>query len=56
MTPEVAKSLSEQIPVGRFGEPEEVAKAVAFLASEASSHITGAVIEVTGGRTEYFLN
>jgi 3-oxoacyl-[acyl-carrier protein] reductase len=39
-------------PVGRFGEPEEVARAVAFLASEAAGFIHGAMLNVDGGWAE----
>jgi 3-oxoacyl-[acyl-carrier protein] reductase len=38
------------IPMGRAGEPEEVANVAVFLASPLSSYLTGAVLEVTGGR------
>ena len=38
-----------RIPMARFGEPEEVAKAVLFLASDLSSYITGHVLHITGG-------
>ena len=37
-------------PLGRFGQPEDVAAAVAFLASPAARHITGAVLNVDGGQ------
>ncbi|HET9998988.1 MAG TPA: SDR family oxidoreductase [Nocardioides sp.] len=36
-------------PIGRLGEPREVAEAIAFLASDAASFITGAVLPVDGG-------
>jgi len=43
------KKLAE-IPMGRVGEPDEVAKVVLFLASDLSSYMTGAVLEIGGGR------
>jgi len=42
--------ILEQIPMRRFGNPEEVAKAVSFLASEDASYITGHVLNVNGGQ------
>lgn len=41
--------LEAQIPVGRFGEPREMADAVAFLASDEAAYITGVVLPVDGG-------
>lgn len=43
------KELKAMIPVQRFGKPEEVAHAVAFLASPESAYITGVVLSVNGG-------
>ncbi|QAA31936.1 elongation factor P 5-aminopentanone reductase [Clostridium manihotivorum] len=44
-----AAELTEEIPMGRFGEGSEVAEVVSFLCSEQSSYVTGQVITVDGG-------
>ncbi len=48
---EKLESMAENIPCKRIGEPNDVANAVLFLASEESSYITGQVIHVNGGLT-----
>src|SRR5439155_164589 len=45
----------EQIPLRRFGRPEEVADVICFLASDRGSYVTGAVIPVDGGLTRFLL-
>jgi NAD(P)-dependent dehydrogenase (short-subunit alcohol dehydrogenase family) len=48
---EVLERLGEAIPMGRVARAEEVARAVAFLASDEASFITGALIPVDGGNS-----
>jgi NAD(P)-dependent dehydrogenase (short-subunit alcohol dehydrogenase family) len=48
---ETRKLIAARHPLGRFAQPEEIAQAVAFLASEESSFVTGAVLPVDGGYT-----
>jgi len=47
----IKEEMMAEIPMRRFGKPEEVAAAVAFLASPAAAYITGTQITVDGGRT-----
>ncbi len=46
---DVKKAMLQNIPLGKFGEPEDVANVVLFLASDAAKYITGQVISVNGG-------
>ncbi len=48
-TPEAIRNFVNNIPLGRVGAPEEVARTILFLASEASSYLVGETIEVNGG-------
>ena len=49
LTDEQRAALIEQIPAGRLGDPDDIAAAVAYLASPAASYITGETIHVNGG-------
>lgn len=49
LSEEVQANVKKQIPLGQFGKPEDVAEAVAFLASEKARYITGQVLSVDGG-------
>jgi acetoacetyl-CoA reductase len=47
---DIMKQIVAQIPVGRIGEPEEIARAVVFLAADEASFITGETLSINGGQ------
>jgi NAD(P)-dependent dehydrogenase (short-subunit alcohol dehydrogenase family) len=49
LPPDMRKEGSEKIYLGRWGQPEEVASTIAFLASDDASFITGSILLVDGG-------
>ncbi len=49
--PQLAEELRAQIPIGRFGTPEEVAGLVSFLAHPEAAYMTGGVVTIDGGRS-----
>jgi len=49
LSPEKAEAFVKSVPLGRAGEPEEIASVIAFLASDAASYVTGQVVYVNGG-------
>ena len=51
LTPEALEALASSQPMGRLGRPEELAKAVLFLASDDASFVTGSAMYVDGGQT-----
>ena len=53
MTPEHIQFMLSKIPMGRFGQPEEIAAMVTWLCTEDCSFSTGAVFDLSGGRATY---
>ncbi len=49
LTDERRAQMTAQVPLGRFGTPEEVAAVVSFLSSDAAAYVSGAVVPVDGG-------
>lgn len=49
LSEEIRKKMTDQVALNRLGEPQDIANAVAFLASEQASYITGTVLHVNGG-------
>jgi glucose 1-dehydrogenase len=51
--PEAKHAIEEEIPLGHFGQPEDIASAVVWVASERASYVTGTTIVVDGGMSLY---
>ena len=49
LSEEIRKKMSDQVALNRLGEPQDIANAVSFLASDQASYITGNVLHVNGG-------
>ena len=49
LSPEQTAALTQGIPLGRFGQPDDVAAAVAFLAGPGAGYISGVTLHVNGG-------
>lgn len=49
LSPEQQKAITDLVPMARYGEPEEVAKVICFLASDLASYLTGQTIQIAGG-------
>jgi NAD(P)-dependent dehydrogenase (short-subunit alcohol dehydrogenase family) len=44
-------ALAASVPLGRVGKPDDIARAIVFLASDAASFVTGQIVTVDGGKT-----
>jgi glucose 1-dehydrogenase len=51
--PQLRQKMLDRIPLGRFGDPEEMAAAVAYFASSQASYVTGQTLLLDGGFTSY---
>ena len=50
-TPENKAALASTVPLGRVGKPDDIARAILFLASDSASFVTGQIVTVDGGKT-----
>jgi NAD(P)-dependent dehydrogenase (short-subunit alcohol dehydrogenase family) len=50
-TAERKAALASGVPLGRIGEPAEIARAIVFMATEGASFVTGQILTVDGGKT-----